>query len=245
MSMAELDMVGVTCHIGSQITTVGPFIDAAGKVAELARELMAQNVPLRYVGIGGGLGIPYAATDTPPSPEEYGTALRTQLAPLGLTLVLEPGRVIIGNAGVLLSRVVRAKEGADRHFIIVDAGMNDLIRPALYEAHHAIEAVTPRKGLAETVTVVGPVCESADTFARDVSLPRLLAGDLLVFRSAGAYGFVMSSTYNARPRPAEVMVSGSRAIVVRERETLADLWRGEHAMSGMAFDATLPKGFTL
>jgi diaminopimelate decarboxylase len=244
VALAELDMVGITCHIGSQITTVAPFIDAAGKIAELARELIGQAVPIRYIGIGGGLGIPYAETDTPPAPSDYGEALRAKLAPLGLTLVLEPGRVIVGNAGVLLTRVVRTKEGADRQFVIVDAGMNDLIRPALYEARHAIEAVTPRTAPRERVTVVGPVCESADTFARDVSLPRVVAGDLLVFRSAGAYGFAMSSTYNARPRAAEVMVSGTRAVVVRERETIAELWRGEHALSGAAFDATLPKGLT-
>ncbi len=241
MALPQVAMVGVTCHIGSQITTVGPFVDAATKVAELARTLMQRRVPLAYVGIGGGLGIPYAVTDTPPSPAEYGTALAKTLKPLGLTVVLEPGRVIVGNAGVLLTRVIRVKDGADRRFVIVDAGMNDLIRPALYEAHHTIEKVKDG-GAVRKVTVVGPVCESSDTFAKDVDLPELAEGDLLVFRSAGAYGFVMSSTYNARPRPAEVMVSGPAATVVRERESLADLWRGEHAPNGRAYDTELPRG---
>ncbi len=242
MGMANVSMVGVTCHIGSQITTVGPFVDAAGKVAELARTLLARKVPLAYVGIGGGLGIPYASADNPPSPAEYGAALAKTLKPLGLTVVLEPGRVIVGNAGVLVTRVIRVKEGADRRFVIVDAGMNDLIRPALYKAQHTIEKVV-ETGEPTAVTVVGPVCESSDTFAKDVTLPTVAEGDLLVFRSAGAYGFVMSSNYNARPRAAEVLVTGANPVLVRERESLADLWRGEHSPTGRAYDEQLPKGF--
>lgn len=239
VALPELEMVGVTCHIGSQITTIGPFIDASQKVAELARELIATGVPLRYIGIGGGLGIPYG-DETPPSPAEYGAALARQLGPLKLTVVLEPGRVIIGNAGILVSRVVRIKEGADREFVIVDAGMNDLIRPALYKAHHRIEPVDKRETRTSAVTVVGPVCESADTFARDVALPRLQVGDLVAFRSAGAYAFVMGSNYNARPRVCEVMVDGAKAHVVRARETIPDLWRGEASLSGRPFDDVNP-----
>ncbi len=242
MGMANVAMVGVTCHIGSQITTVGPFVDAAGKVADMARTLLAQKVPLAYVGIGGGLGIPYAATDNPPTPAEYGAALARALKPLGLTVVLEPGRVIVGNAGVLVTRVIRVKDGADRRFVIVDAGMNDLIRPALYKARHAIEKVVDGSDEA-SATVVGPVCESSDTFAHDVVLPRVVTGDLLVFRSAGAYGFVMSSNYNARPRAAEVLVDGGNPVLVRERESIADLWRGERSPAGRAYDDQLPKGF--
>lgn len=239
MQSPELEMVGVTCHIGSQITTIAPFIDASQKVAELARELIGTGVPLRYIGVGGGLGIPYG-DETPPSPAEYGAALAKELGPLKLTVVLEPGRVIIGNAGILLTRVVRVKEGADRLFVIVDAGMNDLIRPALYSAKHRIDVIEKRQGRTDAVTVVGPVCESADTFARDLTMQRVMPGDLLALRSAGAYGFVMSSTYNGRPKPAEVMVEGAKVHVVRARETIAQLWQGETSLSGQAFDATNP-----
>jgi diaminopimelate decarboxylase len=235
----RLNMVGVTCHIGSQITSLAPFEDAAHIMRELAQDLRSLGVPLRYLGMGGGLGVPYV-DEAPPSPERYGEALATILGPLGLTLVFEPGRVIMGNAGVLLSRVVRTKRGADRSFVVLDAGMNDLIRPALYAAHHRIEPVGAAGEPTATVDVVGPVCESADTFAKGAVLPALAPGDLVALRTAGAYGFAMASTYNGRPLPAEVLVDGEQAWLIRERGGLADLWRGERGLDGKAVGRDLP-----
>ncbi len=232
---------GVTCHIGSQITELEPFCDAAQRMARLTESLTAMGVPLRFVGIGGGLGIPYM-DETPPSPATYGAALADILGPTGLTLVLEPGRVIVGNAGILLTRVVRKKQGAERAFVLVDAGMNDLLRPALYHACHQIVAVAPQPGPLTVADVVGPVCESADTFANAATLPPVAEGDLLAIRSAGAYGFVMSSSYNGRPRAAEVLVDGERALLVRQREQLTDLWRGEYRLDGSPATTTLPAG---
>jgi diaminopimelate decarboxylase len=227
----HLHPVAVTCHIGSQVTELAPFRDAATRMAAIAKDLLAAGVPLQYIGMGGGLGIPYDH-EQPPAPDVYGAELTTILGPLGLTLVLEPGRVIVGNAGVLLSRVVRTKAGAERDFVILDAGMNDLLRPALYDAFHAIEPVEAPKGGEALVDVVGPVCESADRFAAGRSLPHLDEGDLVIVRSAGAYGFSMSSNYNGRPRPAEVLCSGATMTLLRERESLTDLWRGEHRLDG-------------
>lgn len=232
----HLHWVGVTCHIGSQITDLTPFAAAAELMAGLARDLLDQGLPLQYLGLGGGLGIPYRDEDAPPSPRQYGETLRDALAGLPLTLVLEPGRVLVGNAGVLLTKVVRQKQGASRAFVLVDAGMNDLIRPALYQAHHAVVPVCPRTGPTGAVDVVGPVCESADTFLSGVILPPLETSDLLALRSAGAYGFVMASTYNGRPRAAEVLVDGSRAFLIRQRESFADLWRGELGLDGAPID---------
>lgn len=231
----SLEMVGVTCHIGSQIVSLAPFIDAAQRVAALVRTLQAAGLPLRHVGMGGGLGVPYHG-ETPPDPAAYGAALAQILAPLGLQVILEPGRVLVGNAGILLSRVVRNKRGADRDFLLIDAGMNDLLRPALYDAYHSIESVLPPRGPEAPVDVVGPVCESSDVFAKARPLPPLHAGDLVAMRTAGAYGFVMASNYNGRPRPAEVMCDGKRAFVVRARESLVDLWRGERRLDGSPVD---------
>lgn len=238
----HLELCGVTCHIGSQITQLAPFQDAAERMARLATDLQQSGVPLRYLGMGGGLGVPYG-DEGPPSPQAYGEALSAVVKPTGLTLVLEPGRVIMGNAGVLLTRVVRRKTGADRQFVIVDAAMNDLLRPALYQAHHRMEVVAPRPGPQETVDVVGPVCESADAFARNLTLSRVEAGDALVLRTAGAYGFVMSSQYNGRPRAAEVLCDGDQSLLLRQRETVADLWRGEYGLRGHFHDTLLPRNF--
>lgn len=224
-------MVGLSCHIGSQITDLSPFVDAAKRVATLTQELRAAGTPLEHVGMGGGLGIPYSGAETPPVPAEYGAAMRDILGPLGLTVILEPGRVIVGNAGVLLTRIVRLKRHGEHHFAIADTGMNDLIRPALYQAQHA--AVPVEAGEAtERYDLVGPVCESADTFARNIELPPLSEGSLLALRSAGAYAFVMASTYNGRPRPAEVLCHDGQYTVVRERESLSELYRGERALNG-------------
>ena len=236
----SLHMAGVTCHIGSQITSLAPFVDAAERLAALAKQLMNSGVALEHVGVGGGLGVPYH-NETPPDPAAYGGALAKVLGPLNLRAVFEPGRVIVGNAGILLSRVVRCKRGADRDFVLLDAGMNDLMRPALYNAYHGIEVVHDAQGAPCPVDVVGPVCESADTFARQRALPPLRAGDLVALRTAGAYGSAMTSNYNGRCRPAEVMCHGEKAQLIRARESHADLWRGEYALNdGPAFDAALP-----
>jgi diaminopimelate decarboxylase len=236
---ANVAMIGLTCHIGSQITKLSPFEDTARRAARLARELMAAGTPLEILSMGGGLGIPYT-DETPPPPDVYGAVLSSILGDLGLKLILEPGRLIVGNAGVLLSRVTRRKRGAERDFVILDAGMNDLLRPAMYGAHHRIEPVARPRRERALCDVVGPVCESSDTFARNADLPALLSGDLVAIRSAGAYSAAMASNYNGRPRPAEVLVDGGRSILVRRRESLSDLWRGEHHLDGSAVDDRVP-----
>ncbi|MEC8052970.1 MAG: diaminopimelate decarboxylase [Myxococcota bacterium] len=223
---AHLNPVGVTCHIGSQVTTLSPFIDAAKRMAALAQSLTESGAQLRYLGMGGGLGIPYKG-ETPPAPKEYGEALAEILKPLGMELVLEPGRVIVGNAGVLLTQVVRRKQGASRHFTLVDAGMNDLIRPALYQADHEIVPVHPERLEAGATCLVGPVCESSDTFSENWTQGIPMVGSLLAIRSAGAYGAVMATTYNGRPRPAEVICVDGQMHIARERDSIESTWMGE------------------
>jgi diaminopimelate decarboxylase len=217
---------GVDCHIGSQLTTTGPVRAAVSKVAGLFRDLLARGHQLTHLDVGGGLGIRYTV-ENPPSVDAYARAVLEPLRGLPATLVLEPGRVLVGNAGVLLTRVLYRKKTRGGAFLIVDAGMNDLIRPALYEAVHGIVPVKPRRGKKTTWEVVGPVCESADTLGKKRALPPLEPGDLLAVQSAGAYGMSMASNYNSRVRPAEVLVQGKKYRVVREREDLKDLWRGE------------------
>jgi len=229
-SLPNIALVGVSCHIGSQITELEPFEEAATHLVTLAAKLKAAGAPLKYLGLGGGLGIPYN-DETPPSPAIYGEALAKICGELDFTVVFEPGRVIVGNAGILLTRVVRQKAGAQNDFVIVDAGMNDLIRPALYDADHRMETVIPSEDRQQPAAIVGPVCESADTFDAD-SFVNANSGDLIAIRSAGAYGFVMASTYNGRPRPAEVLCDGDKALLVRERDDLADLWRSERRLDG-------------
>ncbi|MDA8360473.1 MAG: diaminopimelate decarboxylase [Gammaproteobacteria bacterium] len=225
----HLRFVGVDCHIGSQLTDLRPFADALDRVLPLVRQLRAQGLPVEHVDVGGGLGIRYR-DERPPGVAAYVGQMRERLVAHGLadlSLLLEPGRALVAAAGTLLARVEYLKSTDTRHFAIIDAGMNDLIRPALYGAFQAIQAVRD-PGDAPTLDydVVGPVCESADVFGRGRRL-HLAPGDLLVVRDAGAYGFAMSSQYNSRPRAAEVLVDGARFRVVRTRETLADLWRGE------------------
>lgn len=232
-------MSGISCHIGSQITELEPFRDAATRVVELARRLIDRGIPLRHIGMGGGLGIPYR-DESPPSPSLYGETLRDLLGPLGLTVVLEPGRVIVGNAAIVLTRVVRIKTHGTRQFAIVDVGMNDLIRPALYQAHHRVIPVEGKGDNSERYDVVGPVCESADTFALDCQLPVLREGSLLALRSAGAYSFVLASNYNGRRRPAEIFCRDGQWQTIRERETFADLTRGERRLDGSSVDESLP-----
>ena len=227
-SLPGLKIAGLACHIGSQIREVKPFVEAAGKLRELVLSLRADGHAIHRLDMGGGLGVPYGDGDAPASPQEYGEALVRALDGLDVKVLLEPGRLLVANAGVLLSRVLLRKEGQRRRqFVVVDAGMNDLLRPALYQAHHEIEPVgRPRRG-SEIVDVVGPVCESADVLARRRRLPPLHSGDLLVLRTAGAYGMAMASQYNARPRPAEVLVQGRSWRIIRARETYQDLIRGE------------------
>jgi diaminopimelate decarboxylase len=228
--LPHLEIVGLDCHIGSQLTKTSPFKDAIARLGELTRSLVLDGINIRYVDIGGGLGIPYDQED-PPSPDDYGRAIEESMqafAGLDVTLICEPGRVIVGNAGVLVTKTLYLKQGEIKNFVIVDAAMNDLIRPAFYDSYHAIWPVQKRAGEAYVADVVGPICETGDFLARDRSLAqRPVEGDLLALMSAGAYGFTMSSNYNTRPRVAEVMVKGSEYAVVRKREELADLIRGE------------------
>jgi diaminopimelate decarboxylase len=223
-----LKALGLDCHIGSQLTRTAPMKAAITKVADLYSTLNAKGHALEYLDVGGGLGITYS-DETPPSPAEYARTVMDATRDTGATLLLEPGRSLVGNAGVLLTRVLYRKPTEARTFVVVDAGMNDLLRPALYEAHHALQPVVKRRGRDVEVDVVGPVCESTDVLAhaRPLVLPR--QDDLYAFMSAGAYGMSMASTYNSRPRPAEVLVDGAAWRVVRERERVEDLWRGERA----------------
>ncbi len=223
-----LDLHGLAIHIGSQITTVTPFLDAIARMRVLARELGRQGIRLRHLDVGGGLGIRYR-DEEPPHPDEYGRAIERALRGFQGEVLLEPGRVLVGNAGVLVTRVLYVKKSGRRTFVVVDAAMNDLVRPNFYGARHDIEPVgrVPRDARQVTCDVVGPVCESGDFLARNRRLAEPAAGDLLCVRTAGAYGFAMSSNYNSRPRAAEVLVDGRLARLARRRETLPDLVRGE------------------
>lgn len=228
-ALPNLDVVGVDCHIGSQLTTVTPFLDALDRVLALVDQLAATGIVIRHLDMGGGLGVTYDQ-ETPPLPSDYVTALSERLGDRCLELIMEPGRSIAANAGILLTRVEFLKCTAHRNFAIIDAAMNDLIRPALYSAWQAIVPVRPRADVEEKIwDLVGPVCETGDFLGKDRPL-RLAAGDLLAVRSAGAYGFVMSSNYNTRNRPPELMVDGGRVHVVRQRETLDDQLRLEASL---------------
>jgi diaminopimelate decarboxylase len=221
-----LDVVGVDCHIGSQITEAGPFQEALQNLKGLINELKSIGTNIRYLDMGGGLGITYA-DEKPPSLAEYAGAIISQLKDMEIQLVLEPGRVLVGNAGILVTEVLYRKSGEVKNFVIVDAGMNDLLRPTLYNAFHAIEPVVNSRKDVIVADVVGPICESGDFLAVDRSIANVQSGDLMAVMSAGAYGFVMSSNYCSRPRVAEVMVNGDRFNVVKAREGYEDLVRGE------------------
>jgi diaminopimelate decarboxylase len=215
--------VGVAVHIGSQLTDLAPFRAAFARIATLVETLRADGHDIKRLDLGGGLGIPYR-DETPPPPSAYAAMVRETVGHLGCELVFEPGRMLVGNAGVLVTRVLYVKEAAERRFVIVDAAMNDLIRPALYEAWHDIKPVSEAKGTAEfTADVVGPVCETTDIFAKDRRLAAVGADDLLSIGSAGAYGAVMASDYNSRPLIAEVMVKGDEFAIVRPRQTYEDM----------------------
>ena len=221
----EIEIVGVTCHIGSQITQLEPYREALKSLRAFILELRGEGIHLKYLDFGGGLGISYNG-ELPPSTASYAQFVKDATSDLGMTLILEPGRSIVGNAGTLLTRVTFTKKQGAKHFVIVDAGMNDLIRPALYGSHHQIWSVKETTE-TEIVDVVGPICESTDFIAKDRELPVFTRGDLAAVMSAGAYGFSLSSNYNSRPRVAEVMVSGNRYEVIRRRETYEDLIRQE------------------
>ena len=225
-ALEHLEIVGVDCHIGSQITEAEPFQAALENLKALIGELKSMGINIRYLDMGGGLGITYA-DETPPSLREYAGAIMTQLKDIDLNLILEPGRVLVGNAGILVTEVLYRKSGEVKNFVIVDAGMNDLMRPTLYNAYHAIEPVLNFRKDVIVADVVGPICESGDFLALDRSIADVQSGDLMAVMSAGAYGFVMSSNYCSRPRVAEVMVKGDRFDVVKARESYEDLVRGE------------------
>ena len=220
-SRPEIDLVGVTCHIGSQITQLTPYEEALKSIREFVLYLRAEGVHLQYLDFGGGLGISYNGEEAP-SPACYAKVVMDATRDLGLTLILEPGRVLVGNAGALVTRVTFIKNQGSKRFVIVDAGMNDLLRPALYGSHHDIWPVV-QKSATEIADIVGPICESTDFIARDREVAVMERGDLVAVMSAGAYGFSLSSNYNSRPRVAEVLVSGDAYRVIRRRETYDDL----------------------
>ena len=231
LSLKNLEVIGVDCHIGSQLTSVGPFVDALSRIREyldrvLVGYLRKEGANIRYLDLGGGLGIQYK-DEEPPRPEDYAAALIQGLEGLDVTLILEPGRVMVGNAGILVTEVLYLKETDEKKFVVVDGGMNDLLRPALYGSYMGIRPVVERKAETIVADVVGPICESGDFFAKDREISRPQPGDLLAVMSAGAYGFTMASNYNSHPKPPEVLVDGDKYYVIRQRETMEDLIRGE------------------
>ncbi|MBI4697714.1 MAG: diaminopimelate decarboxylase [Nitrospirae bacterium] len=221
----HIRILGIHKHIGSQITKLSPFVDALKKVLLLVKKLRSHGIEIKYLDMGGGLGIPYD-DNIPPHPKDLAQAILPLLKNQGLTLIMEPGRSIVGNAGILVTKVIYLKKHLKKEFVIVDAGMNDLIRPSLYDAYHQIVPVELNDRLKVVVDVVGPICESGDFFAKNRKMDRPLHGELLAIMSAGAYGFSMSSNYNSRPRAAEVLVKGKDFSVIRERETYKDLLKG-------------------
>ena len=224
--LKNINPIGMDCHIGSQLTTIAPFLEALDKVLALAEKIKGMGIDIKYLDLGGGLGITYDE-ETPPHPKELGEALTKKLEGLDLTLILEPGRVIAGNSGILVAKVLYTKDTPSKHFVIVDAAMNDLVRPSLYDSFHRIAEVTPGNREELDVDVVGPICESGDFLARDRKLPKVESGELLAAFSAGAYGFTMSSNYNSRPRAAEIIVDQDKVILARRRETYEDLLEPE------------------
>jgi diaminopimelate decarboxylase len=224
--MAGIEIVGIDCHIGSQLTKVAPFVDSIKKLKEVIKSLAGMGIALKYFDIGGGLGIQYN-DEEPPLPADYGKAIVDETKELGLHLLFEPGRNLVGNAGILVAKCLYTKERDDKNFIIIDAWMNDLARPALYGSFHGVKPVVKDQDGMVVADIVGPICESGDFLVKEREVPMFRQGDLMAFMSAGAYGFAMSSSYNSRPRVAEVMVKGDRFEVVRERETVEELIKGE------------------
>ncbi len=221
-NLSNIKVLGIHKHIGSQITNISPFVDSLKKVLVLAQKLRAQGIKIKYLDIGGGLGIPYD-NEKPPHPEDLAKKIIPLLRKYPFTLILEPGRSITGNAGILVTKTLYIKKQHKKEFVIVDAGMNDLLRPSLYNAFHRIQHVTKNRRTKASFDIVGPICESGDFFAKDREINRPSQGDLLSIMSAGAYGFSMSSHYNSRPRIAEVLVKGKEFFVIRKREQYKDL----------------------
>lgn len=235
--MKGIEPVGVDCHIGSQLTELSPFMEALDRLRKLVDRLRSEGIEVRYLDIGGGLGIPYD-DEQPPPPADYGKAIVDKIKDMKVKLILEPGRVLVGNAGIVLTRVLYQKEGPEKRFVIVDAAMNDLVRPSLYNAYHSVWKVNRSKASSSKdarviADVVGPICESADFLAKGRDMEAVSSGDLLALMSAGAYGFSMSSNYNSRPRAAEVLVDGDYYYVIRDRESYGDLVRGEQIPTGL------------
>ena len=220
--LSHIEPIGIDCHIGSQLTDIAPFLEALERLKHLYARLQDEGISVKYLDLGGGLGITYAEEE-PPHPSEFGRALGETLQDIEVTLILEPGRVIAGNAGILVTRVLFVKESEAKRFVVVDAAMNDLIRPALYGAHHRISEVTPQGRPEALVDVVGPICETGDFLAQGRVLPGVESEEFLAVFSAGAYGFAMASQYNSRCRAAEVLVHGDQARLVRKRESYQDL----------------------
>lgn len=225
-----LEPVGISSHIGSQILELGPFVEAITSLKKMVLELRGLGMAIEMLDIGGGLGITYK-DELPPEPKDYAKVVNENLGDIGITLVLEPGRVIVGNSGVFVTKMLYVKQTAGKTFYIVDGAMNDLVRPSLYNAYHDIVPVEQKKRKAKVVDLVGPICESGDFLAKDRELQGLKEGELVAVKSAGAYGYAMSSNYNSRRRAAEVLVRGDEFFVVRKRETLKDLIRGEKTPS--------------
>jgi len=228
--MANLDILGIDCHIGSQLTKVSPFVDAIKKLKRLLNGVRDMGIDMKYLDLGGGLGIQYN-DEEPPLPADYGTSILDETRDLGLHLLFEPGRNLVGNAGILVGKCLFTKKGEEKNFVIVDAGMNDLARPALYGSFHGVQAVKKDQDGVIEGDIVGPICESGDFLVKDREFPNFRQGDLIAFMSAGAYGFTMSSNYNSRPRVAEVMVKGDSFEIIRDREKLEDLIKGERIPS--------------
>jgi diaminopimelate decarboxylase len=220
--LENIDIIGIDCHIGSQITNVSPFIEALDRLKRLMHLLREDGIDIKYLDLGGGLGITYHQ-ETPPLPNEYAKAIIENLKDIDCTLIFEPGRVIAGNAGILVSKVLYTKTNVDKNFVVVDAGMNDLIRPSLYGSYHRIQSVVKSEKEDFVADVVGPICETGDFLSKGKAIPMFERGDLLAVMSAGAYGFSMSSNYNSRPRVSEVLVNDDKFYVIRERETYDDL----------------------
>ncbi|HLB95198.1 MAG TPA: diaminopimelate decarboxylase [Nitrospiria bacterium] len=224
--LKNIEVTGLHMHIGSQLTAISPYVAALQRLIPLMEQLESLDIAIRYLNIGGGLGITYV-DETPPHPADLAQAVAPFVKELGVTLILEPGRALVGNAGILVTKVLYLKESEGKRFVIVDAGMNDLIRPSLYDAYHRIQPVIRRSRKTVVADVVGPICESADFLAKDRKMEDCRSGELLAVMSAGAYGFAMASNYNARPRIPEVMVKGNQYAVIREREDYKDLLKGE------------------
>jgi len=225
-ALPHIEVVGIHKHIGSQITEIQPFVAAMEKILDLVARLKDEGIKIKYIDAGGGLGIRYGEEE-PPHPRDLGAALLPMIKGLDCTLIFEPGRVIVGNAGILVTKVLYLKSSEVKNFVIIDAGMNDLIRPSLYDAYHEILPVKKSQAVYITSDVVGPICESGDFLAKDRKIARPEPGEYLAVMSAGAYGFTMSSNYNSRPRSAEVLVEGDQYRVIRKRESYEDLIRGE------------------